>query len=398
MPALWVAAGSALVGAYSAYSGASKNADAIERGAQIGSDIQRDALNTSIALARPQLEVGNSALGVLASLYGLQPPSALNFDGPGGIGGQGSGFAGVDFDPDRPMTAAQVTQAYRAVFGRDPDPQGLQFHLTRGPREGAGGLGRTFNKIHTKTSRDLFGVNDDTPDRRAFTFNEFLQAAQGSDEYLDKKERGILPPTVEGGQYSANFSGNEIKDPKARALFFQQQEQAQQDAQPAAAGLDLNELVANNPLIQFNRQQGEQAIDRGAAARGLNQSGGTLKDLATFNQDLSGAGVQQFVLNPLFQLAGFGPQASGQVNQAVQNTGNNLSNIALGAADARGSAYQSGYNAFGTAISDFGGAALNNFGRQSSALPNNSLTNAQGTGSIDGLVSPNSPYYVPGRD
>lgn len=122
------------------------------------------------------------------------------------------------------------------------------------------------------------------------------------------------------------------------------------------APLSLDDLVTNNPLIRFNREQGEKAVARGAAARGLNQSGGTLRDLAEFNQDLSGAGVQQFVLNPLFQLAGFGQQSASMGSSAALNTGTNLSNIALRSGDARSSAFSNAGNAIGSAISDWGNA------------------------------------------
>jgi C4-dicarboxylate transporter len=117
-------------------------------------------------------------------------------------------------------------------------------------------------------------------------------------------------------------------------------------------------MVANNPLIQFQQQQGEQAIARGAAARGLNQSGGTLKDLSRFNQGLASTGIQNFVLNPLFQLAGFGPQAAAQAGGAIGNNANNLSNITMGAGNARASAFQNAGNIVGNLGSDLANLAM----------------------------------------
>lgn len=286
----WIAVGAAVVGAATSIYGAKKNSDAIEGANDEAGGFQRQQFATSIQLARPQLEVANSALGQLSSIFGLAQPTQIDFDGLLDDTGGGT-LAGP----------AEVDAAYRKVFGRPAEPTAQQYHSQRGLSQ-------------AQLEADL----------------------RTSGEYLERLENGSLPRSER---------------------FPNEGQQAQ--AVPGQ-GTNLNELVANNPLIQFNRQQGEQAIARGAAARGLNQSGGTLKDLSQFNQDLSGAGVQQFVLNPLFQLAGFGPQASAQLNAAGQSSANNLSNLAISSGQARGSAYQNAGNTIGNALTDFGAAyALN---------------------------------------
>lgn len=78
-----------------------------------------------------------------------------------------------------------------------------------------------------------------------------------------------------------------------------------------------------DPSYNFALQQGELGIERGANARGLNLSGGTLKDLATFN---SGLASQQYgnYFQRLMGLAGIGQTATGtNANLVTGNASNN---------------------------------------------------------------------------
>ena len=277
----WGAVAGAVIGAGASIYGSNKASKAIEKGGDAATAFQSRAFDTQLDIARPQLEVGNSALGVLAQLFGLDAPSRIDFDNLGGTNRNG-------YADDRNATPAEITQIYRDVLGRDPDPGGLQYYTQGG-----------------------------------FTPAQVADAHRGSAEYRTLSEQGRLPESETNPQ-------------------SQQQNQG-----VPGQGANLDELVANNPLIRFQREQGEQAIARGAAARGLNQSGGTLKDLTQFSSDLTGAGVQQFVLNPLFQLAGFGQQQGAQLSNAAGAQGTNLGNIALGQADARASAFQNQGNTLG---------------------------------------------------
>lgn len=114
----------------------------------------------------------------------------------------------------------------------------------------------------------------------------------------------------------------------------------------------------SSPDYQFAQQQGELGIERGANARGLNLSGGTLKDLATFN---SGLASQQYgnYFNRLMGLSQLGQQAAGgiagvagsQANMAagIANTNNqaasNIGNTMQGIGQAQASGYVGGANA-----------------------------------------------------
>ncbi len=287
---------SSLIGAGAALFGAKKSADAAEDASDDAIQFQRDALATSIALQRPQLEVSNSALGVLAQLFGLQQPSQINFDD---LSGRGGGFA-----DDRRATAEDVRQTYLQILGREPDPGGLEYYVSEG-----------------------------------FTPAQVAAAHRGSDEYAQLVAEGRLPASETGGAAPG------------------------QAAQPTAGGINLSQLIDENPFIQEIIRSGEQAIDRGAAARGLNQSGGTLLDIAGLNRSAASGGLQQFVLNPLFQLAGFGPQAAGSLGNAANSFAANAGNAVLGAGNARASSFQNAGNIAGNFIAgtDWGSV----FGRNS---------------------------------
>lgn len=100
----------------------------------------------------------------------------------------------------------------------------------------------------------------------------------------------------------------------------------------------LADLV-NDPGYQFRLQQGQQAVEGGAAARGNLLSGAHLKDLTEFSQGLASTEAgnaynrefnaynnQQNQLGNLMQM-GFN-SVSGQVGQQAQGA-NNLANLAM---------------------------------------------------------------------
>lgn len=285
-----VAVGAAgVLGAGASIAGSNRAADAAESAGDQAAQVQREALQTNVALSRPQLEVGTSALGQLASIFGLEQPTPIDFDSVagGGVGGGGT-IRGemANFPTSGRATEFQVVRAFQEFLGRRP----------------------------TEEERDYYS------DR------------QRADQLFFDVIRPNLPDEARG------------------------ETTAQESRAPAPAGVDLQSLVADNPLIEFNREQGEEALARRQSALGLSQSGSGIKDFIDFNQRLSGAGIQDFVLNPLFQLAGFGSQGASQLGSAAQNTGSNLSNIALNTGNARASSFQNAGNIVGNTITDAGQA------------------------------------------
>lgn len=328
----WVSVGIAGAGLLSSVIGSRRQADAIEGGNDSAIALQNRALDTSIELARPQLEVGNQALGVLAQLYGLQPPTPINFDGNTAHPLYGDGNV--------PLSEEGIKQAYRDVLGREADRGGLQHYLTRGPktppksnfdRFNSSSVGNVAGTLLGGSTGGFIGGflgGRDNRKRRSVTFNEFLEATKTTDEYKQRVARGDISEGTD---------------------FLSPPQQQQQQQQP----IDLNSLVNGNPLIQFTRQQGERDLSRLAAARGINQSSDTLENLLQFNNDVSRAGVQDLVVNPLFQLAGFGPQASNQLNQSTQAGLSNIGQLNRDTANARGSSFANIGNTVGNGLVDF---------------------------------------------
>lgn len=112
----------------------------------------------------------------------------------------------------------------------------------------------------------------------------------------------------------------------------------------------------NSPDFKFAQQQGEQGIERGANARGINVSGGTLRDLSSFN---SGLATQQYgnYYNRLMGLSqmgqnaatGLGNLAVGQATNAT-NAATGIGNTTMGIGQAQASGIVGGSNAVTGAI------------------------------------------------
>jgi len=122
-----------------------------------------------------------------------------------------------------------------------------------------------------------------------------------------------------------------------------------------------------DPGYAFRQSEGMKALERSAAARGGLLSGGTLKGIQRFGQDLAsqeyGNAFNRYQiersarLNPLQSLMGSGQSATnvmtGNVGQSSQNEQGNI----LGAGQARASGYVGQANALGGALSSIGQAA-----------------------------------------
>lgn len=164
-----------------------------------------------------------------------------------------------------------------------------------------------------------------------------------------------------------------------------QQQQANQQPWLAAGKTALSQLgtmasqapsftaqdFQNNmdPAYQFDLQQGQQALERSAAARGGLQSGGTLKDLTNYAQGAASNEYQnaynRFMnnqntqFNRLSSIAGLGQTANGQLGQAGQNMANNVGENAMGAANAQGAAAIANSQAWGNTLSSLGTGGMN---------------------------------------
>jgi len=119
-----------------------------------------------------------------------------------------------------------------------------------------------------------------------------------------------------------------------------------------------------DPGYQFRMDEGTQALERSAAARGGLLSGGTLKDLTNYSQGVASGEysnaynrfnadrTQRF--NRLSALAGTGQTAATNLNSDATNLGNTVGNNILGAANARSAGYVNTGNAINSGINTIG--------------------------------------------
>lgn len=142
----------------------------------------------------------------------------------------------------------------------------------------------------------------------------------------------------------------------------------------------------NSPGYQFSLQQGQNSINKAAAASGNLYSSNTLAALSNYNTGAAGQQYNSYV-NQLMTAAGLGNAAASGVGSAATATGGEIGNNAnlAGSAAAAGTLGQA--NAFSNALGSFGnnnslmGSLYNSFNGNSE---NFSLS---GGGSTAGMIS-----------
>lgn len=136
-----------------------------------------------------------------------------------------------------------------------------------------------------------------------------------------------------------------------------------------AASTNMLDGLQNYPGYQFAFDQGQQAVDRSAAARGLLLSGGQLKDLTNYGQ---GQASQLFgnYFNQLYNLSSLGENAAANTGNAGTSAASGIAQSQIGAGTANASGIQSAFNnTFGP-----GGGLQNAFeAYQLSQLPSNNV-------------------------
>ena len=122
-----------------------------------------------------------------------------------------------------------------------------------------------------------------------------------------------------------------------------------------------------DPGYAFRQAEGMRALERSASARGNLLSGGTLRGIQRFGQDLAsqeyGNAFNRYQiernarLNPLQSLMGSGQSATNVLTGAAGQAGQNEAANIYNAAQARASSYVGQANALGGALSSIGQAA-----------------------------------------
>lgn len=123
-----------------------------------------------------------------------------------------------------------------------------------------------------------------------------------------------------------------------------------------------------DPGYQFRLAEGTKALNAAAAARGMANSGATMKALSNYNQNFASNEYQNAYnrfnndastrFNRLSALAGVGQTANNQLASAGSNYANAAGNNMMGAANASSAATMAGANATNQAISGFGNSLM----------------------------------------
>lgn len=125
-------------------------------------------------------------------------------------------------------------------------------------------------------------------------------------------------------------------------------------ADPNAGAADMK-LIQSLPGYQFNLDQGNQAVQRDLAARGLLGSGAAGKALTDYGQGYAQNASTQY-LNGLQSIAGIGQTSAQATGQAGMNAANQIGSNQIYAGNAQASGYANQSNAINSGLAGLGGA------------------------------------------
>lgn len=134
-----------------------------------------------------------------------------------------------------------------------------------------------------------------------------------------------------------------------------------------------------DPGYAFRLSEGNKALERSAAARGMVMSGKMFKGAQRFGQDLASQEYQNAFnryqtnrsnqLNPLGTLMAAGQGASNVLSGAAGVLGGQLGENAMGAGNARASGYIGSANAYAQALQSAGNAFSGFAGQRAGGMP-----------------------------
>jgi hypothetical protein len=137
-----------------------------------------------------------------------------------------------------------------------------------------------------------------------------------------------------------------------------------------------------DPGYQFRMSEGMKALERSAAARGILQSGGTLKDITRFGQDVASQEYQNAFqryleerrqkLQPLEYRIGLGQNAASNQGVNIGTTAQNVGNLTTSLGNIQSAGIMGRANAFTNTLSNISGLATQGaeaYGQYQAGLP-----------------------------
>jgi hypothetical protein len=124
---------------------------------------------------------------------------------------------------------------------------------------------------------------------------------------------------------------------------------------------DFQSILQNLPGYQFQRNQGNLAVQRDLAAKGLLNSGAAGKALQQYGQGLAGSYAQQYT-GGLQSLAGLGQSSVQATGAAGANAANQISSNQIYSGNAQANGTINTGNAWANALSQIGGGFAGMYG------------------------------------
>lgn len=112
-----------------------------------------------------------------------------------------------------------------------------------------------------------------------------------------------------------------------------------------------------SPGYEFRQSEALKAIERSAAARGALRSGGTMKAITRYADNIASSEYENYA-NRLAALAGVGQSATGSTAAAGAQAASGIANAYTNAGNARASSYLNTGNAINEGVSNLAGAYL----------------------------------------
>lgn len=204
-------------------------------------------------------------------------------------------------------------------------------------------------------SRDQFM----TAPSPAGSFEKFGAGGMPFGSTLDTQGNVVLP----GGQSTAPGFDQSGFD-AATAKFNAGNQNASQDPNfgSLTKSFGLNEFQ-QSPAYQFNLQEGEKAINKGASARGNYYAPQTLQDIGKYSQGVASNEFQNAygnyntnmnnIWNRLYGLSGAGQSAANQTGAYGASTANQVGQNMIGGANAQAAGLIGGANAIAGGVGNY---------------------------------------------
>ena len=332
--------------------------DSVRGAASDADDWRRN--NPYLSALIPFTPENQAALAAGGAILG----GGMALGGLGGAGAAGGGAAGAGAATGGGMTLGTlgsiglgVGSIGASLYGANQAKKGMNAQIEAGDRAAA---------LEAQSAADQLKLQREIWEKQQADYKPYLEqgtwginrlgdlmrnqsANHQQDRFLINGSRPVSQPTA-----PTQNTGGQLNNPF--------------DSYLASKGLAGGRFDTNNPAYQFQLKQGQQALDRSSAARGMGASGAQMKAAQEYGQGLASqqydkeynraSGEFGDYFNRLAGLSQGGQQAAGSMANAgsqyansASNTFGNLSNAQTSILGQQANARASGYAANANAIS-----------------------------------------------